>query len=591
MTQPAFDFGDEALDDPANPTYTVSELADAVNGVAAADVQRRRSGCAARSRGGASAAATPTSRSADDTPGRQAVLRVQFFANARMRLRPLLQKHRLRLADGMKVRIFGHLDYYAPGRSLGLKMIRPRPPLHARRPRPAARRRCCAASPPTGRSTPTAAARLSPVPLRIGVVSSAGTAAWHDFHDELRPQRLRLPARARRHPGPGPGGRGGGSPRAIGALSVHAVQRGLDAIVVIRGGGPATSWRRSTPSRSPGPSPPPGARAHRARSRDRPQRRRRGRPHLAEDPDGLRRRTWSSRVGAVPGRRRAALTRDRRGGAEAGSTAPTGRSLDRAHRIARRTHAAVERADERLGTPGPSRPRRRPTRPLGRAATRRLRGRRAPALAGAAAARRPRSATSASIEAAVRLARSGQHAGPRLEHHPRPPTVASSRDPPTSPPATCSTPHARRRPPPQPGRARRGVTTTVTRHRRRRTRLRPGARRARRHPARARGQRRRRRPPRRARRPGGRADRGVPPAHRRRPAAHRRGHRRPRRRRRRAAEPIDRGPSAATVGATSVALRPTRHVSPAVDACRGRRQPPPSWRRSPRGSTRGSTTC
>ena len=33
MTQPAFDFGDEALDDPANPTYTVSELADAVNSV------------------------------------------------------------------------------------------------------------------------------------------------------------------------------------------------------------------------------------------------------------------------------------------------------------------------------------------------------------------------------------------------------------------------------------------------------------------------------------------------------------------------------------------------------------------------------
>ena len=37
--------------------------------------------------------------------------------------------------------------------------------------------------------------RLSPVPLRVGVVSSAGTAAWHDFHDELRAQRLRLPAR------------------------------------------------------------------------------------------------------------------------------------------------------------------------------------------------------------------------------------------------------------------------------------------------------------------------------------------------------------------------------------------------------------
>src|ERR1700748_3313333 len=82
MTQPAFDFGDDALDDPAHPTFPLS----------------------------------------DDTRGREANLRVQCFATARMRLRPLLTKHRLRLADGLKVRIFGHLDFYAPGGSIGLKM-------------------------------------------------------------------------------------------------------------------------------------------------------------------------------------------------------------------------------------------------------------------------------------------------------------------------------------------------------------------------------------------------------------------------------------------------------------------------------------
>ena len=31
MSQPAFDFGDEPVDDPTNPTYTVGELADAIN--------------------------------------------------------------------------------------------------------------------------------------------------------------------------------------------------------------------------------------------------------------------------------------------------------------------------------------------------------------------------------------------------------------------------------------------------------------------------------------------------------------------------------------------------------------------------------
>ena len=39
-----------------------------------------------------------------------------------MRLRPILTKHRLRLGDGLKVRIFGHLDFFAPSGQLGLKM-------------------------------------------------------------------------------------------------------------------------------------------------------------------------------------------------------------------------------------------------------------------------------------------------------------------------------------------------------------------------------------------------------------------------------------------------------------------------------------
>src|SRR5690606_25178380 len=121
---------------------------------------------------------------ADDTPGRQAVVRVQFFANARMRLRPLLAKHRLRPGDGMKVRIFGHLDYYAPSGQLGLKMVDldPRFTLgDLAQQRDQVLRRLAA----DGALDANGRLRLSPVPLRIGVVSSAGTAAWHDFHDEL----------------------------------------------------------------------------------------------------------------------------------------------------------------------------------------------------------------------------------------------------------------------------------------------------------------------------------------------------------------------------------------------------------------------
>src|SRR5918996_6017334 len=123
MTQPAFDFGDEvALDDAANPTYTVSELADAVN-----SALRRGFSDGVWVRGEIQGWSVRNGHAyfslADDTPGRQAVVRVQLFAPARARLRPLLARHRLELADWIKVRIFGHLDFYPPSGQLGLKMV------------------------------------------------------------------------------------------------------------------------------------------------------------------------------------------------------------------------------------------------------------------------------------------------------------------------------------------------------------------------------------------------------------------------------------------------------------------------------------
>ena len=85
----------------------------------------------------------------------------------------------------MKVRIFGHLDYYAPSGQLGLKMadLDPRFTLGdlAQQRDQVLRRLAADGSLDANRRRP-----LSPVPLRVGVVSSAGTAAWHDFHDELQ---------------------------------------------------------------------------------------------------------------------------------------------------------------------------------------------------------------------------------------------------------------------------------------------------------------------------------------------------------------------------------------------------------------------
>ncbi len=236
MSQPSFDFGagDEPLDDAATPTFTVAELADAVNGAlrrSFSDGVWVRGEIQGWNERGNHAYFTL----ADDTAGRQAVLRVQFFANARARLRPLLAKHRLRLSDGMKVRVFGHLDFFAPSGSLGLKLtdLDPRFTLgDLDQQRQLVLRRLAA----DGSLDANRRHRLSPVPLRIGVVASEGTAAWHDFHDELvrsgfafhvvlADTRVQGPEAPRR------------VARAIGALARQAARSQLDAIVVIRGGG------------------------------------------------------------------------------------------------------------------------------------------------------------------------------------------------------------------------------------------------------------------------------------------------------------------------------------------------------------------
>ena len=115
---------------------------------------------------------------------RKAVLDVSFFANVRMRIRPILQKHRLRLADGMKVRIFGVLDFYAANGRLSLKMagIDPRYTLGEMAvQRDEVIRRLVAA----GLYDANRRHRVADPPLRIGLVTSRDSAAWHDFMHQL----------------------------------------------------------------------------------------------------------------------------------------------------------------------------------------------------------------------------------------------------------------------------------------------------------------------------------------------------------------------------------------------------------------------
>jgi len=344
VNQPAFDF-DEEVDDPANPTYSVGELAGAIN-----DTLRRGFSDGVWVRGEISGWSDRGNHAyftlVDDTDGGngrgRAVANVQFFANSRMRLRPLLRKHRLRLADGMKVRVFGHLDYYAPMGRIGLKMsgIDPKYTLGdiAQSRDEVIRRLVADGLVDANRQRP-----LSAVPLRIGVVTSVGTAAWHDFHDELDRSGIGfglsvIDTRVQ-----------GDVAEAMITSSIHTLarHRDLDVIVVIRGGGArnelavfdAEPIARAIASSSIPVLTGLGHEVDRS---------------VADEVAHTSLKTPTACAGELIARvtafaataeaSYAGILRE----ADAALTRSGSTLSECAHRIARRTHAAVERADERL---------------------------------------------------------------------------------------------------------------------------------------------------------------------------------------------------------------------------------------------------
>lgn len=181
VSQAAFDLD---LDDGGEPTYSVGELADAVNGVL-----RRGFGDGVWVRGEIQGYSEKNGHAyfklVESGGERRAVLDVSFFANVRMRLRPLLQRHRLYLADGMKVRVHGLLDYYAANGRLSLKMagIDPRYTLGemALQRDDVIRRLVASGLYDANRRRP-----VPVMPLRIGLVTSVNSAAWHDFMHQLK---------------------------------------------------------------------------------------------------------------------------------------------------------------------------------------------------------------------------------------------------------------------------------------------------------------------------------------------------------------------------------------------------------------------
>jgi exodeoxyribonuclease VII large subunit len=230
MSQPAFDFGD----DPADPTFTVGELAGAVNAVLQRGfrdgvwVRGEIQGFQERGNGHLWFQLT------EQTDEGKATVSVVLFAGAATRMLPLLRRHRIRLENGIAVRIHGRLDFYGPTGRITLVMDQ----LDARftlGQLAGQRDQLLRALVAEGLLDRNRRLPLPLVPLRVGVVTSRDSAAWHDFRAELHRSglafRLRL-ADVRVQ--------GEGADAGVAAAIAELASQGVDVVAVIRGGGART---------------------------------------------------------------------------------------------------------------------------------------------------------------------------------------------------------------------------------------------------------------------------------------------------------------------------------------------------------------
>ena len=180
---------DDELDDESPDTYSVSELSDAVN-----DALSDSFGGGVWVWGeitGLNFKAPHTYFTLlEQLPkGKKAQLSVNLWAGEMARIRPILVKNGLELANGLRVRVYGDLDFYAPFGKLSLVMrgIDPKFTLgEIALEREALVRKLRE----MGLYDQNRELELSPVPLRVGVVTSESSAAWADFRNQLEASGL-----------------------------------------------------------------------------------------------------------------------------------------------------------------------------------------------------------------------------------------------------------------------------------------------------------------------------------------------------------------------------------------------------------------
>jgi exodeoxyribonuclease VII large subunit len=161
----------------------------------------------------------------------RAVLRVALFRTDRAVVNRALREAGLRLADGMELRIRGRVDFYAPQGRVQLVMNGVDPVFTVGR-MAADRDRLLRMLAEEGVLRTNGALPLAELPLRVGLVTSGGSAAYHDFVHELE-----VSGYAFRVAHCNVRVQGAAAQRRIAWALRQLAGLDLDVVVVVRGGG------------------------------------------------------------------------------------------------------------------------------------------------------------------------------------------------------------------------------------------------------------------------------------------------------------------------------------------------------------------
>lgn len=164
----------------------------------------------------------------------KAVVSVALFRNDRAGVNRALKEAGVRLADGVEVRIRGRVDFYPPQGRLQLIMNAVDPVFTVGR-MAADRARVLQTMADEGLLRINASRSMPAVPLRVGLVTSGGSAAFHDFVHELEVSgyAFRVVHSHARVQGAAADRRIAYALRRLAALD-------LDVVVLVRGGGART---------------------------------------------------------------------------------------------------------------------------------------------------------------------------------------------------------------------------------------------------------------------------------------------------------------------------------------------------------------